>query len=178
MSNVPQDVIDELEKISQDIASVGINGFGNRITDVVSNIRAQRSNAEPVAKIGVDSCGGEPVVEIYCNFPDGIHELYTAPPDYAAGFAAGMMKAAEIAWQETYDQVHAKTGAIAEAATIAHAVKNKILSAIPADSKAALRELLIKVCELRDKHSAKGYIDAAYQVSNEYIADSVLEGKS
>ena len=34
---------------------------------------------DPVARIGIDSCGGEPVIDIFCNIPDGINLLYTSP---------------------------------------------------------------------------------------------------
>lgn len=37
-----------------------------------------------------------------------------------------------------------------------------------------VRESMLKACELRDKYSAAGYIDASYQVSDESIVDEVL----
>jgi hypothetical protein len=37
-----------------------------------------------------------------------------------------------------------------------------------------VRELMLEACRLRDKHSAAGYMDASYQVSDEFIVDGIL----
>jgi hypothetical protein len=113
-TNVPQDVIEELEKISQDIASAGINGFGNRINDAVSKLRAQRQQgAEPVAPYcyAVVAYGNvqqtakredvafEMAEKASDNCIDGVVEvvpLYTTPPQANDLVAAFGRKAAEI----------------------------------------------------------------------------------
>ena len=68
--------------------------------------------------------------------------LYTAPPD--AGVAAGMMRAA-AALEERAKQWAAIEGHGASYAGELRYMKNEILSAIPTDSKAALREVCMNV---------------------------------
>lgn len=113
--------------------------------------------------------------------------LYSAPPDYAAGFAAGMMKAAEICNSFILEGpfsfgLPAKNEAFEFAA-------NQILSAIPADSKAALREVCMKVAEKVCAEAGALAINtrlqkdagtARYELNKrlEAIVNSVLEGKS
>jgi hypothetical protein len=77
---------DSLNEAMKRVAGMERNGW----MKVYPNTRAALSTeAQPevtgaVARIGVDSCGGEPVVEIYCNFPDGIHDLYLSSAIEAA----------------------------------------------------------------------------------------------
>jgi hypothetical protein len=186
-TNVPQDVIDELEKISQDIAIAGINGFGNRISDAVSKLRAQRQQgAEPVAWQYYEN--GE--WHNYVNNEHGklayesggyvVRPLFESPPQGNALVAAAYRDAAEIANQ--FEATCAsKKGLSPLAAETARLIKEEILAAIPADAEAALREVCMKVAR---KASGCGWslgMESANPKESDLqaIVNSVLvEGKS
>lgn len=123
MSNVPQDVIDYRERLTNNA-----NDFDSIVADMLAELellRAQRSNAEPVASTDGEDylrlsksgytlrVGWGDNMRFVAASPKPLHELSSeqqkqwlddasrlcdgwnrvAPPD--AGFAAGMMKAAE-----------------------------------------------------------------------------------
>jgi hypothetical protein len=164
MSNVPQDVMenthkpDLIEKLSGLAKSIEVcEGWRPTcIDEAIAQLRAQRQQgSEPVAW-AVESIGNpdtnygrvksfetlaeakQRAKELYdAGFEDiKALELYTATPDMAAGIAAGMVKAAELA-EECADQQDMVAGALAAA--------KHIRNSIPADSEAALREVCMKV---------------------------------
>jgi hypothetical protein len=54
-------------------------------------------------------------------------------------------------------------------------LRDAILTLTPANAEAELEALMMRVAELRDQESAKGYMDAAYQVSDAAIVRRVLD---
>jgi hypothetical protein len=90
------------------------------------------------------------------------------PPQSNALVAAGMVKAAEIC-----QSVSAECSS-GEASYAAETCANRVISSIPADSQAALREVCMKVAE---KAIARG-ITEPYTADALAIVNSVLEGKS
>jgi hypothetical protein len=56
-------------------------------------------------------------------------------------------------------------------------LESEILALTPANAEAELEALMMRVAELRDQESAKGYMDAAYQVSDAAIVRRVLDEK-
>jgi hypothetical protein len=162
-TNVPNDVIEELEKMSQDLASAGINGFGNRINDAVSKLRAQRQQgAEPVAwkycpecgcfefvKTGFSrgsfckNCGQEWFEDIdYSGVVAGnLNRLFSpTPPQANALVAAAYRKAAEI-----LEGCKNRASSLHQREEFEEAIA-RLKSTIPADAEAALRERDFELC--------------------------------
>jgi hypothetical protein len=202
MNNVPQDVIDELEKISQDIAVAGINGFGNRISDAVSKLRAQRQQgAEPVAWKDIDLDG---MAEAFSRVIDAHHskanpfhgtidrdakvalrilrgiipamKSYTTPPQANALVAAAYRKAAELIMPKEGGYVSPKLRHLTAAADEVSKLNAEIiLNSIPADAEAALREVIA------DAVAAGADNIEGYDLTNikpwDDVVNSVMEGK-
>lgn len=101
--------------------------------------------------------------------------LYTAPPDYDAGFAAGMMKAVEILRERI-----SPNDAMDEAEERLYDTLEKsaqlIEEAIPTDSKAALREVVEKAV-YAGADNIEGH-DLTNSEPWDDVINSVLEGKS
>jgi hypothetical protein len=195
MSNVPQDVIDmqqrryfaewyaeewkdgntTLDDIAWKAWKAAIKNAEHRAMFSVGlkQLSTQRSNAEPVKYMGMT---GYLMSKPDCHTRLGFVEeedkadyekvgwkfqaVCTATPD--AGFAAGMMKAAEIARMTSQE-------------TSCRRAADRILSAIPADSKAALREVCMKVVKIVEEHY--GY-ELLVPSALDNIINSVLEGKT
>lgn len=83
-------------------------------------------------------------------------------PDHPAAVAAALRKAADIA-EMTSPESSCKRAA--------ESIRN-----IPCD-QSALVEVCVEVARERDKASAKGYLDASYQVSDEEIVRRVIKGE-
>lgn len=148
-TNVPQDVIELAKQAGFDVDDDGDiwgseNGSLLRFAEL---LRAQRQEgSEPVYQYRLlddpdnwewHGCGEEQFPDFAMNERFQTRILYTATPD----MAAGMVKAAEIV-----DELENKSrdNVISSALKIA---KLDILSAIPADSEAALREVLDKAAK-------------------------------
>jgi hypothetical protein len=96
--------------------------------------------------------------------------VYLAPPTSTAIAAMVIKQAVEALRDEIYpmDSLSKK-----ESEALLHAV----ISTLPANAEAELEALMMRVAELRDQESAKGYMDAAYQVSDAAIVRRVLDEK-
>lgn len=159
-----------------------------------AQLRALRNNAEPVAW-GVFALVNDKWIlqhpahsneidakrhaEIYVEGTQiEIRELYSAPPD--AGVAAGMIKSAEIAKQVEFANAAYNDDKALVAAETARFIKREILSAIPDDSKAALRERDRELC-FQAAGLAWAIAAPDKQIDTAALlraVNSVLEGKS
>jgi hypothetical protein len=70
MNTTPQaDHVADLRKLAADIAKAGINGFGNRATDIADRIEAMQRQGEP--KLGfLDAESGRAVVVEHHDWPE------------------------------------------------------------------------------------------------------------
>jgi hypothetical protein len=91
--------------------------------------------------------------------------LFLAPPTSTAIAATAIRQAAEVAM---------KMGCAGRTIQDTH---REILKLTPAAAEAELEVLMMRVAELRDQESAKGYMNAAYQVSDAAIVRRVLDEK-
>jgi hypothetical protein len=151
-TNVPQDVLEDallagFEVFKRPDGSEGIETFdaGENITDDLLKflqLRAQRQQgAEPVGTVGpMPGTQGFTMATFEASkVPVGTN-LYTPPPQANALVAAAYRKAAEIVGEL---ENKSRDNVISSALKIA---KSGILSAIPADAEAALRERDYAMC--------------------------------
>jgi hypothetical protein len=90
--------------------------------------------------------------------------LFFAPPTSTAIAAMVIKQAAKVV--KCYASIRKQDQAVAE-----------VMALLPANAEAELETLMMRVAELRDQESAKGYMDAAYQVSDAAIVRRVLDEK-
>jgi hypothetical protein len=112
---------------------------------------------------------------------EGYGTVYLATPTSTAIAAMVIRQAAEICRvQAEYYTKQRQNGGSDYVMGLEEGFRHsyqEILALTPANAEAELEALMMRVAELRDQESAKGYMDAAYQVSDAAIVRRVLDEK-